>query len=144
VQVIIQYHLLKGLFDFPLYDFVQDKPRVLGISHDQPLINAFSLMIHNQIHAVPVIDEVGQIVSTVTENSFKGLYKNSLRMLNQPPPLKTKEDCLVCFVVQTVGDAVEKMLENRAHHIWIISDSNVIEGVLTWTDVMQLFVSKQY
>lgn len=101
-------------------------------------------MHYNQIHAVPVINETGQIVSTVSENSFKGLYKSSLRMLSQPPPVNAQADSLICDIVQTVGDAVEKMLENRAHHIWIVSDSNVIEGVLTWTDVMQLFVSKQY
>lgn len=140
--------LCAGLFDVPLYEFVKDKPRVLGIKENQPIIDAYNLMYVNQIHAVPVLNENGEIVATVSEKSLKGLNIENFASIQQPPPISKNTENLMCDVSQTVGDAVEKMLNSNAHHVWIIGqdkdENSVIEGVLTWTDVMQLFVSRQF
>ena len=114
--------------------------RVIGLSQDQPVIEAFKLMKENNIHAVPILDGQQHIVCDISESDIKGLDMETLNRLGQPlrDYLKAPKNVKIGFDAH-VSDAIAQMIESKVHHLWLVDDDNHAAGVVTMTDIISLF-----
>jgi len=117
--------------------------RVVAVNEYQPIIEAFHIMSINNLHALPALDDKGRVASTIAASDIRFFDLLNINTLAAPASSFAKKNVtaaqLAVHSEVSVEIAVEKMLSNHAHHVWVIDDNGVINGVITWTDVLTLF-----
>lgn len=98
----------------------------------------------NKVPAVPVLNQKGQLVGSISHSTFRRLLAIHFERIDSPAlkfheEFKLCEDLHSCTVDLLVVDAIEKMLKTGYHHVWLVGEKLEINGVLTFTDVLKLF-----
>lgn len=95
---------------------------------------------------MPVLNDDGTLVGGISEESLASFENvDYATTLAKHPVLmeeKTKSYSLTCDANMTVGDAADRLLKNNTHHVWIVGDKKEILGVVTWRNVLNLFIPK--
>mmetsp|Transcript_14184 Transcript_14184/g.19689 ORF Transcript_14184/g.19689 Transcript_14184/m.19689 type:complete len:398 (+) Transcript_14184:229-1422(+) len=104
------------------------------------------------IPAVPVVDEKGRLLATLSASDMRGMTKESLPDLMLPImeflKLKTGNRSVRPSEAVTLKVplriAIEKLLHAGIHRLWIVDDEdeqNKVGNVLSMTDIIRKFVS---
>lgn len=106
-------------------------------------------MVLYNISAVPVLDDEQHVVATLSVSDLRGLTSSTLSRLTSPVFEFLESESRVNGVCvdqvralqgsATVGQAVEMMLENGIHRVWIVDDEERFGGVVSLSDVITLF-----
>ncbi|KAI8895166.1 hypothetical protein BC833DRAFT_602258 [Globomyces pollinis-pini] len=145
--------LIENVFSIPLYSvkpLIKDASPAIAIKESQSAMAGFNIMHINNVHAVPVINNAGTVVGTLSASDLRGLNSTNLEKLTLPVleflevesldgENSSKLHCLdVTDGNVRVSKAVEILTKQRIHHLWI-TNKHIISGVITLTDVLSLF-----
>jgi len=118
---------------------------VVSVNVREPLIKAFSCISDTQYTGIAIVDDQGRLVSNISASDLKGITDENFPQLNESlsnfisspnkiPPIKCTPD-------STLGELIQKLVENRIHRVYIVDDDDTLLNVVTLTTVMQLFSS---
>ncbi|KAI8906395.1 hypothetical protein EDD86DRAFT_248669 [Gorgonomyces haynaldii] len=113
--------------------------RVIAVDEDDTFERCFDVMFQNGIRAIPVIDSENRLLSAVTENDLCRLNAASLDLLKEQ--VGRKHATTVPFNAH-LGDCCQKMVDERAHYCFLVDEQKHLEGVVTPSDILSLFLSE--
>lgn len=116
--------------------------QVKVITEDMTLREAIILLLKNRISGAPVVNNVQQVVSVVSETDLLKLVIHGLDLtireclpkLARPPHLITLQRH------STFNEAYKIFLSKPIHRIIIVDSSNRIQGILTRGNVLRILV----
>lgn len=134
-------------FTRPLFEIKKDHPNVIAINDFQAAMAAFNIMHINNVHALPVVNSEGVVVSTISASDLRGLTIENIDKLLLPcseyldicnsPARQHSFDTTESS--KTIEEAVKMLVEGRIHHVWITRNKH-LAGCITPTDIFSLFV----
>jgi len=140
----------KGLLQMPLEELGLVHPdggsKVLDIKEDQIALEGFHTMEMEGVHALPVVDSEGRIISTLSTADIYGLDSTNLQQTLSPVGefLKaTHKDQMLhpvtCKSRDTLLNVLTKMnaAEVHRHQVWVINSEEKVVGVVSMTDAIR-------
>lgn len=126
-------------------DEVKEKhDTVIGLRDGQSTLDGFKLMLQNVLHALPILNEHGMIVGTLSAKDLRGLTIDNIASLKKPVAEFIQERHPMTFDTtnrsNTVQDSFSLILQDRKHHIWLVGQDKALVGCLTPTDLLALFL----
>ncbi|KAJ3197964.1 hypothetical protein HDU82_001339 [Entophlyctis luteolus] len=116
--------------------------RVKTMTVNETAIDGFNRMAAHKILALPVVDEAGLVVSTLSASDLRGLSKDTLEFVH----LKVQEfldkmgssgkDTWSVTATDTLQDAVNLLVERNAHRLWVLDEMLRPVGVVSQSDVI--------
>lgn len=128
------------------------------VEFDKPVISALSVLYHNRINAVPVVDEQGRIVANFSSSNLKdtNIYnfaemlvgvKEFLSLQNLRPgsflvKLQHQKALhpITCTLDWTFHSVVTEMVALKVHRIWVVGEDNKVTSVISLGDLFQVFL----
>jgi len=125
---------------------------LICVSPNMKTVEAFALMLQYDISAVAVVEkDTFRLIGNLSSNHVKGITVEGLtnlqlsveKFLSAVEPDKSKwatrakSSC-------SVDDLVHLFHRSGAHRVWIVDDQNVLEGLITLTDLNQLIISNTF
>ena len=105
-------------------------------------------MWRENVHALPVLNEKGEIVATLSSSDLKELTPQKLQtVLFQPleflqaihggvKPAKP----ITCYQTDILQDVMLKALTAKVHRVWIVDSAEKPLGVLSYSDMINAFL----
>lgn len=117
---------------------------VMLISADTTLTDLYSLMLHEHIRHLPVLDN-NRLVGIISQGDMRSAVSLSLSEENRgminlvaeeimtPDPLTIPETATIC-------EAAQLMLANKISGLPVVDESEGVVGIITETDILRLVV----
>jgi len=133
--------LEPGLLDTPLRQ-LNLRRKVESVSHRTPTIKAYGHLLRSKVSALAVLDENHKLVGNLSASDLRGINDQNLRELMHPvhqflARAGSKNQVIRCFHEDKLGDAINKLLENHVHRLWMTDGQGKPVGVLSLTDVIR-------
>jgi acetoin utilization protein AcuB len=119
-------------------------------SPDLPVTEAFDLMKKERIRRMPVVDKAGKLVGIVSDKDLLRVTPSPATTLSayEIPYLlsKVKVSDVMTKKVISVGedtpieDAARIMVDNKIGGLPVVTDGNVVVGIITETDIFKTFL----
>ncbi len=140
--------------------------KVISVSTETRVTDIANLLMKNRIHGVPVVDNDNRVVGIITETDFFTKDSASLYLPSFIDLLKKSEflkivsrnvkseidkllqatakdimtaDCITVSSEADVKDVLEIMKEKSIHSIPVVSENNILVGIITMADIIKLF-----
>lgn len=126
-------------------------PRLVYVNEDSPLVEALHLMLQSKVTAAPVVDRSsGRLLSQLSMSDLRGFNAAKATALVQLGQLVSVGDFLrdlhngalpvplSCAPEENLGDVLASMLRSRVHRAWYTDDKKVLDGVLSYTDIIAM------
>eukprot|EP01089_Gocevia_fonbrunei_P015484 TRINITY_DN453_c0_g1_i1.p1 TRINITY_DN453_c0_g1~~TRINITY_DN453_c0_g1_i1.p1 ORF type:complete len:325 (+),score=71.44 TRINITY_DN453_c0_g1_i1:79-1053(+) len=147
-------HLIESKSQSSLEDLGIGSFNVQTITKDTVVIKALMLINSKRLSALPVIDEQGNLIANFSSSDLKGLKSEDLKDLLLPVwdylvKRATPEEEYVCEKSlhplsvkkgDTLEHAIYKVVATRVHRLWVIDNDKKPIGVVSLTDLMQVFL----
>jgi CBS domain-containing protein len=118
--------------------------KIIHVSYRTPTIKAYNHLIRHKISALAVLDENQKLVGNLSASDLRGLTDETLNTLRQPVNQfihNTGQKNLVCCSPEEKLDmAMNKLVENKVHRLWVTDEQNKPVGVLSLTDVIRAII----
>jgi len=117
------------------------------VRSDAMVIVAMAHMIKKKISAVPILDkDTGKLVATFSASDLRGIGPNDLHQLLRPITnflmtfnIKSLYP-LTCKLGDSLQHVILKLAGTKVHRLWVIDDSQNLQGVLSLSDVIIPFL----
>jgi len=120
--------------------------RTETITADLRTFDAFKLLGDEYVSALPIVEkETGRLLGNLSASDLRGLTVSKLRFLNESietflqaqlggirAPVSVKPSV-------TLAQVIQNLVDNRVHRVWLIDDKEKPIGVVTLTDVLNVF-----
>ncbi len=126
--------------------FLTPKAEVAYIHETDSLRQVLEKLEYHGYSAVPMVDDSGRYVGTITEGDLLWEIKDkefpALRELENVPvaSIKRRRDNLPVHVQADMEDLWEKVLNQN--FVPVVDDDNIFSGIITRKDVLQYLASK--
>jgi CBS domain-containing protein len=127
---------------YTLQQILANRPPLLTVQHDTPMLDAFRLIIERRLGQLPVVDAAGQLVGIVSQQTLLGVYhmtggKVSLLDLAvvdcmEPAQTLTPQDDLLA--------AVDRLRQRGVYAVVVVQEERPV-GILTGKDMSIFFHS---
>jgi len=122
------------------------KKQVHTITTKRSALDGFQTMRLQQVSAVPVIDDNGALLATLSGSDLRGFcYEKMadvllpiLEFLNLQHGGAVKPS-ITCKSTDSVGHVIEQFVSNHVHRLWVVDDNNHPTGVVSLGDVALYF-----
>eukprot|EP01114_Cavostelium_apophysatum_P019401 TRINITY_DN6248_c0_g1_i3.p1 TRINITY_DN6248_c0_g1~~TRINITY_DN6248_c0_g1_i3.p1 ORF type:complete len:325 (+),score=61.63 TRINITY_DN6248_c0_g1_i3:111-1085(+) len=125
--------------------------KVISIGTDARALEAFKLMSANRITAVAVVDETGQLMSTLSAkdikmldiaNPFRKLFQSALKFVQDIRAQSVMESMPIvhCYPKSTVTEVVMRLTSLKIHRIFIVDELHRPIGIISLGDVLKLLL----
>jgi len=115
---------------------------VIGLSPDDSLDQAVSLMMEHRIGSLVVTDEKGTLVGILSERDLLSVVDDKHAMWS---PLKAADamtpNPFVCHPDNTLEEVMSMMVEHNVRHLPMVYDGK-LEGMLSITDIVEELLKK--
>lgn len=138
--------------------FLPKKYPILAVPSEAPLLEAIELLVNSPVDAVPVTDfqdaEWTELAPPSTTFSLSDARRMTPQELENIAPdatvksfLMAKQENaprkpLMCKEHENLGEVVLRMLTENVHRTWFCGASGVVEGVLSFTDVLRMVLDQ--
>jgi CBS domain-containing protein len=136
---------LNNIFDQPIQSFMNNNVKTIPASsrlHDC----LYELLSY---HAIPVTDTDGTVISTISITDLSGTVSAVVANIHEMTVLDylfyrhgSIRPPIFLSSTDTLGHAVENILSNHIHRVWISHDNGI--GVLSCTDIIAAIYHFQY
>jgi len=131
-------------------DFKIGEKYPMTIRQDQPAIKGFQTMAMNGLSALPIIDNDGKIVATLSVSDVRGLDEKTLPLIEKPALTflmeKYGENNIKNFVAPpsaNLGEVFLMLLNNSIHRVWVVDDDQKPLGIISLSDVIRIFLPRK-
>ena len=117
---------------------------------------AFESLIDHHVSAVPIIDDVGHLISSFSASDLKGAEPGRLFASLQESVvlfLKHTEQrlrpgvpgrrVLVCKIGDNLHEVMIKLIAQKVHRIWVVNPKGVVIGVVSFSDIFSQINAKK-
>lgn len=123
------------------------KKKMVQVNVQSPINKAFELLVDQKVTAAPVVDDEGRLLATLSATDLKfvepGLIFRSLtstvgkflKSLDFKSTRHRERAQVTCRINDRLTSVIEKMVKYRVHRVWVVDERNVIEGVVSLTDI---------
>jgi len=133
-----------------LQDLKIAQKKVLSLSCSSKAIEGFSMLDFHKVSAIPVQNQLNQLVGTVSASDLRGIHVQKLiPLLGLNVMQFIKEVTGSSFGNQitvtpkdTLLNCMEKILKAEVHRAWVIDEDEHLLGVVTLTDIIKTFIWK--
>jgi CBS domain-containing protein len=125
---------------YSLEQVLANRPPLLTVRHDAPLLDAFRLMIERRLGQLPVVDEAGRLVGVISQQTLLGIYHMTdgkvplfdLTVMDgtEPAHTLTLQDDLLA--------AVDKLRNRGVYAVVVVQEERPV-GILTGKDMSVFF-----
>jgi acetoin utilization protein AcuB len=126
--------------------------RVITIGMDDKVLTAQSLFDQYKFHHLLVVSETGLLVGIVSDRDLlKAISPFISTLIERPVDLRTLErpvhkimgrNLITASRNDTIKQAAILMLNKRISCLPIVSSSQVVEGIVTWKDILKWLVEQ--
>ncbi|ONK58469.1 uncharacterized protein A4U43_C09F13370 [Asparagus officinalis] len=138
--------------------------RIVKVSEDEPVLNAFQMMRKKGIGGLPVVDEsgknpVGNIsirdvqylltapdiykeYRSISVKNFLTAVRNYLEKNQEVSPML--RGVITCKRDDTIKDIILKLDSEKIHRIYVVNEENNLEGVITLRDIISKLVHEPH
>jgi len=163
IQILTQSDLLKFIYysikdtpmaplDQPLENadrFIQGKAPIVTISKDIMALEGFKKLHTHGVAALAVTDEEGKLTYTLSGADLRGItlwnignllepLEEYIQVSNKPPKSPVVQHPHSIAGEAVMADAIQMMLHNRIHRVWICDQEGKPIGVVTFSDILSL------
>jgi len=125
-----------------------DRGNVISISHEEPLIKAFSTILAHNITGLAVVSaQTGELLNNLSASDLKGITQTSFFKLESPIHQvfsylpKEKLRPVTSPPNSTLGELMNLFEKTGVHRIFVVDPQNKPINVVTLTDVLNVFVT---
>jgi len=123
------------------------KSVLLVVKQTDVVFRAFKSILTKEITGTPVVDDSGKFVGSLSTSDLKvsvggDFIKDMLLTVGEYLKKKNQSSLVTCTHKDTVHTILKKLVEHRAHRIFVLNDDGQPEGVLSLCDVINLFKYK--
>jgi CBS domain-containing protein len=118
--------------------------RVIHVSDHATAIKAYCRLVRHQVSALAVVDDWQRLVGTISASDLTGLNEDNVGLLNQPvkqflqhADRKAPAKLVKCSPSDKLDMAINKLVENKVHRLWVADENEKPVGVLALTDVIR-------
>lgn len=120
-----------GLASFPFVKSVPDSVTALA---------AYRVMVQEGLLAVPIVDQNGILVASLSTSDLRGLsIRNARAVLSPVTQFLGLRPVFSVRPTTTLGEVINSFLTNKIHRVWIVDDAQRVIGVVTMSDVITKF-----
>eukprot|EP00038_Savillea_parva_P017366 m.20013 g.20013 ORF g.20013 m.20013 type:complete len:488 (-) comp3743_c0_seq1:61-1524(-) len=121
---------------------------VAAVSEDTPLISVLNIFSERRISALPVISSEGTVLDIYVKTDAIMLARD--RTYNNldvavSEALKARQTHFdgvrTCLLSDSLGDVLDRMVENDLHRLIIVDQHKRLLGVLSLSDILSLFIA---
>lgn len=119
---------------------------VISVTPDMKLSDVANLMIRHLISGMPILDNLGRVVSIIGEGDTLRLaaeFGLDCRISHCLDRLPRKEQLITLSKSHQFTDAYALFLKHKFHRIPVVDSSGAIKGIVTRSVIMRLFVEAQ-
>jgi len=105
------------------------------------LVDCFRKMEREQVTAIPLLDENGFLVGTLSASDLRGINAGKLsKCLFQPASqfIKTQKKAVVASPSIKFVNLLKLIDTNHVHRVWIVDDDDKPVGVVSLSDIMNV------
>ena len=116
--------------------------QVKVITEDMTLRDAIVLLLKNRISGAPVVNNVQQVVSVVSETDLLKLVIHGLDLTIREclPKLARPPNLITLYRHSSFNDAYKIFMTKPIHRIIVVDGTNRIQGILTRGNVLRILV----
>ena len=117
-------------------------------NENTPALEAFRTLEIEDIMALPLVDDTGKLVATLSASDLRGLRSFQLKsillssiqflLLFRGPAARR---CVTCTENDTLFDIITKFIIFKVHRIWVVDANYHPVGVISLSDVIEKYVS---
>jgi CBS domain-containing protein len=128
-----------------------NKP-LISVKEGDRVIEAFKLMVTNNVSGVAVINDKQQLVGQISSSDIKCIsltgemvprlyetYHHYRKILIQK--YKAPEITITVPLKANLSEVLETIINNRLHRVFIVGNDNHAAGVISLTDILKLLVN---
>lgn len=152
----------KKLFELGLPMMKPD--RIVKVSEEEPVLNAFQLMRKKRIGGLPVVDGSGkkavgnisirdvqylltapdiyQNYRSISAKNFLSAVRNYLEEHQEASPML--QGVITCKRDDTIKDIILKLDSDKIHRIYVVDEDENLEGVITLRDIISKLVHEPH
>ncbi|KAK1363258.1 SNF1-related protein kinase regulatory subunit gamma-1 [Heracleum sosnowskyi] len=133
--------------------------RVVKLSEDEPVLQAFKLMRQKGVGAVPVVDSGGRAIGnisirdiqflllapaihknhrSITAKCFLSAVRSYLEENQKSTPILT--DVVTCTTDISLKEIIMKLNSMKIHRVYVVNDEGNLDGVITVRDIISKLV----
>jgi len=152
VKYFFNSHKQDELFNAKIKDvgyLLDPQAKLETIESHIAAIEGFKKIGRSHFGAVAVVDDKGSVIASLCGTDLRSIDDSLLHSLLRPADffLKTIHNNtipqpLTITVDDTLASAVQKIISNNDHRLWIVDANNKLTGVLTLTDVCRAIFTK--
>jgi CBS domain-containing protein len=139
---------LHDLFKMPLSSLklVKDNQKLFTITPKRSAVSGFRHMMLHKISALPVVDEDGKLMETLSSSDFHFIGLDNFKDVLLPVKNflekrrgEFKQTLVTVFPHQRLFDVVDTILMTGVHRVWVVDNQYRPMGVISLTDIMKVF-----
>lgn len=122
---------------------------VFSVTVHQNMLDAFKLMRDKNISAVPVVGgpaDNPMLLSHVSDRDIRAVLLHPAQLEKMSRPFQTYithlHPAVYCRPHETLRTVLDRLAESRIHHIYIVTDTLELLGVLSLREILALFVKE--
>ncbi|KAK4481878.1 hypothetical protein RD792_012789 [Penstemon davidsonii] len=153
---------LKGILSRQVKQLGAASDIVFGITNKTKVIDAIKCMNTAALNAAPIVESIQQddhaqlingkgrkLVGTFSATDLRGcpipqlqscLHLSVVDFIEKMSgtPLTSTRGLITCRPESTLGEVVDKVVNNHVHRVWVVDGSGLLAGVISLTDVIRV------
>jgi CBS domain-containing protein len=143
------YYHFHDLLNMPVSFAIEGQSEITMANDNTPCIDAFRLMVAKKIHALPIVNDDGVLVGNLSVRDVEASFNDKNAVLSSPvgeyleKVLKTNpkapEKVISTTKEDSIQHAIELMIDNHIHRVWVVDTNNHPIGVISASDICRIF-----
>lgn len=116
-------------------------------SKSSALLGFRRMIIEGELSALPVVDDQGKLIATLSSTDVRGLTKDNFHLILLPVTeflLKVHNTSslrtpITCTAEDSLATVIERIVQHKLHRIWVVDDDDHPIGVIALSDIIRKF-----
>jgi len=155
VGIVSQSDVVRALFKYKdkisrtvskkISELNYEKCPVVSVKNDAKLIDAFNIILANDVTGVAVVDfRTGKLLNNLSANDLKGIREgNFFKLEAQVHQIFSnsteKKPVVSCSPNNTLWDVINQIENTGVHRVYVVDEEERPKGVISLTDIMRYF-----
>jgi CBS-domain-containing membrane protein len=114
---------------------------MVAMLESQNALHGFKTIFANNLHSLPIVNNLGQVVGNLNASDISGYHATDERLKGSVKDfLLSKQSGKFGTISNTnnLNYAIEYILANNAHRLWVTKDTETLTGCVSTTDILRL------
>lgn len=118
-----------------------------SVNENTKALEVFRILHLDDISAVPLVNDAGQLTSTLSASDLRGLRSYQLKSVLLPAidflhiykgPAARR--CITCTENDSLSNVINKLIVHRIHRVWVVDANSTPVGCISLSDIIGKYV----